>query len=437
MRKFRDIVESYWAFILLGLLALAILIVGLYLLGKRPPKEFTIATGREGGAYYTFAQIYRQRLAEEGYTLNIRETAGGAETIELLESGAVDAGFVQNTLLGSTPESGLSTLAAIYYEPLWIFYRDDLGAQPASITDLAGLRINIGEPGSATNQTLGGLLALNGIDSQNATLTEMPFGEAAERLKAGELDVVMMFAGARSAQINDLADAPGIRIMPIERAAAYTSRYKNLSEVVLPEGVIDLANDVPPEDTPLLAAQATLVAGPSLHPDLARLLLIVAADIHQQGGIFEAPNQFPSATFVGIPMNADAARYLENGPTFLENYLPLWLASRVERLLFLVLPALLILYPILRALPSASSQLIQGRIKLQYRRLFEIERGFLHYDIAQLDAAIAELESWQAELTEKVNVPVTYLDDLYNFRMHIEYALNRLKTRRTELEKIV
>lgn len=433
MRKFRDTFESYYGIILIGLVAITVLMLSLYLLGKRPPKEFTIATGREGGAYYAYAQIYQQRFAELGYTLNIRETAGGVETIELLESGAVDAGFVQNTLLGSTPESGLSTLAAIYYEPLWILYRDDLGIHPASIADLAGLRLNIGEAGSATNQAMLGLLALNGVSEQDATLTTLPMDEAAARLEAGELDALAMFAGAESTQIIDLMTTPGVRLLPIERAKAYASRFKNLSAVVVPEGVIDLANDVPPEDTPLVAAQATLVAGPSFHPDLARLLLIVAAEIHRQGGILEAPNEFPSATYVGIPMNDDATRYLTNGPTFLEGYLPLWLASRLERLALLALPALLILYPILRSLPAASSQFIQRRVKLQYRRLFEIEKGFLHYSIAELDAAIAELERWQAELTEKVNVPVIYLDELYNFRMHIEYALNRLHARKALL----
>lgn len=139
MRRFRDTFESYYGIILTGLVALTILSVGLYLIGKRPPREFTIATGREGGAYYAYARIYQQRFAELGYTLHIRETAGGVETIELLESGAVDAGFVQNTLLGSTPDSGLSTLAAIYYEPLWTLYRNDLGIQPSRVAELDGL----------------------------------------------------------------------------------------------------------------------------------------------------------------------------------------------------------------------------------------------------------------------------------------------------------
>lgn len=435
MRDALGSIAPYRNSILLGLLALVILVVGFDLFGNQPPKEFTIATGREGGAYYTYAQQYQQRFAELGYTLNIRETAGGIETIQLLESGEVDAGFVQNTVIASNPETGLTTLSAIFYEPLWIFVRDDLEAQPANVAELSGLRINIGEEGSATNQAVGGLLGLNGVTQDNATLSSLPLAEAADQLAAGDLDVVLMFSGASSPEIATIMATPNVRLLPIMRAQAYADRFKNLFKVMLSEGAIDLANNLPPEDTPMIATKATLVAGPSLHPDLARLLLIVASEVHQGGGFFEQPNEFPSAVFVGIPMNLDATRYLENGPTFLEKYLPLWLASRLERILLIALPAFLILYPIMRALPSLYGQGIERRIKSRYRQLFEIEGGYLHYDMAQLDEAIAELERWQAELTDKVDVPVMHMDELYNFRMHIEYALNRLNARKAVLAK--
>ena len=316
MEKLRDTLWRHWLWIAVVLGVLAAISVLYALVGVRPPKEFTIATGRQGGAYYFYAQEYQSRFAELGYTLNIRETAGTIETIELLENGEVDVGFVQNTAIGSSLSSPLTTLAAIFYEALWIFYRDDLAIDPNRIFELAGQRINIGEEGSGSSQAILGLLAMNGINDQNATLTTLPADEAAQRLKDGELDVVMTFLGATSPLVTDLATTEGIRLAPVRRAAAYASRYKNLVAVTLPEGVIDFTADVPPADTPLLATRATLVAGPTLHPDLAHLLVIVAAEIHRQGGIFEAPLEFPSRTSTGIPMNANAERYLASGPTF-------------------------------------------------------------------------------------------------------------------------
>ena len=428
MRKRRDTLGQY-RFQILGVAA-ALVVIGVlyYLLGVQPPKEFTIATGREGGAYYLYAQEYQRRFAELGYTLNIRETAGGIETLELLEKGEVDVGFVQNTAIGSSASSELTALAAVFYEALWIFYRDDLAIDPSRISDLTGLRINVGEEGSGSQMAILPLLAMNDISDENATLTALPTGEAAQRLKDGELDVVMFFLGADAPLITELLTTPGIRLAPVRRAAAYASRYKNLSAVTLPEGVIDFDLDVPPADTPLLATRATLVAGPTLHPDLARLLLIIAAETHGAGGILEAPHEFPSPTLVGIAMNADAERYLDSGPTALERYLPLWLASRIERFFLLFLPIALVVYPILRGTLSTRTVYYRDRIKWRYRTLRTIDREYKSYDRAQLEATIALLTREQEVLANDVTVPTNMLDELYNLHYHASLVLDRLNT---------
>jgi TRAP transporter TAXI family solute receptor len=435
IRRFLDAFGPYIVWFAAALAGLVVLAVLVSLLGWRPPAEFTIATGRQGGAYYAYATEYQRRLAELGYTLHIRETAGGIETIELLNRGEVDAGFVQNTVDPGIASPDLSTLAAIYYEALWVFYRDDLPVDPTSTVELAGLRINIGEEGSATYEDALTILALNGITAENATLEALPVAEAAQLLKDGEIDALMIFAGAASPLVADLLETPGIRLLPFQRAQAYASNYKYLAKVVLPEGAIDLEENIPSQDTPLIAARATLVVGPTIHPDLARLLLIIASEVHKPGSLFEAPDEFPSSTFVGIPMNADAERYLQNGSTILEKYFPLWLASRLERFLFLLLPFFLIVYPIVRGIPSLVSLAYERRLKQRYQDLRAIDREYEEYDPAQLDAAISKLEREQAMLAKETNVPMLMLDDLYNLRYHAGLVLERLKARRAALEE--
>lgn len=430
MDKIWDFAKPFVRWILLALAVLAGLLLLARLLGLQPPRQFTIATGREGGAYYAFAQQYQKRFAEEGYTLNIRPTAGSVEIIELLNSGEVDAGFVQNTVFPQRASPELSTLAAIYYEALWILYRDTMPTQPEIVSDLMGLRINIDEDGSATQTSSTDLLALYGITAENTTLLTFPTTEAAQKLKDGEIDVLMTVSGASAPAIIDLLTTPGIRLMPMIQARALASRFKNTAALMLPQGVIDLAQDLPAEDTPLIAARATLVANDKLHPDLARLLLIIATEVHSPGGVLEQINEFPAATSVGIPMNADAARYLENGPTGLERYLPLWLASRLERFIFLLLPIALVLYPLLRGLPSVAVYMNQYRVRRRYQHVRSIDRSFQQYNQEQLDAAIADLESRQQELAERVKVPTTLLNELYDLRMHTDLTLNRLYAKR-------
>ena len=57
-----------------------------------PPRTVVIATGQQDGAYFLFAERYRELLAADGIELQIRQTAGSIENIRLLEdeSSAVD-----------------------------------------------------------------------------------------------------------------------------------------------------------------------------------------------------------------------------------------------------------------------------------------------------------------------------------------------------------
>ncbi len=429
VNRFIDFIRPFVKWILLAVSVIILLAILVRLLGIRPPDEFTFATGRQGGAYYEFATIYQERFAEEGYRLNIVETAGSVETVDLLNRGVVDAGFVQSNVNPATVSPDLGTLASVYYEALWVFFRDDIGFTPTSLRELSGLRINIGEPLSGTQTAASVLLTANGVTAENTTIMNLPTTEAIEELLIGNLDVVMIVSGAASPSVQQLARTPGIELLSLEDTKAYTSRYKNAAALSLGAGSFDLANNIPSEDKNLIAGTAMLVANEQLHPDLARLLLVIAADVHKRGGLLEQSGEFPSTKLVGIPMNPDAERYLENGPTGLERYLPLWMASRLERLLFLLLPAVLILYPLLQSTPKAVGYYNQYRIKRHYQRLRKIEQEYGTYNRLETAEAITELESMQTELTDKMSVPTTFLDEFYTLRMHINLVLERLYER--------
>lgn len=434
MRRAWDFSAPLLRWIGLAIVVFFVIYLLITIFGIQPPHEFTIATGQEGGAYHTFAKQYQKRFGEEGYTLHIRPTSGSHETIDLLNSGEVDAGFIQNTAYEDRDISQLSTLASLYYEPLWIFYDQDLLETPHKIADLEGLRINIGEIGSGTFVGSTAVLDANGISEENSTIIIAPSGQAAEMLKSGEIDVMMVIAGAESSFIQGLLKTPGIELMPEPRTTAYTSHIKTLSSVVLGEGVIDLDRNIPAEDKQLLATRATLVANDDLHPDLARLLLVIAGDVHTPGGILEDPGEFPAPIFIGIPMNKDALRYLERGSTGLDSFLPLWMASRLERVFFLLIPIVLVLYPLLRGAPSGVRYMYRYRLKRRYQYLREVEIRFKTLDLDEVNAAIAELETYQNDLDENAPVPASMLPEYYSLRVHTNHTLDRLRVRRTRLE---
>ncbi len=114
---------------------------GLSVRGTRAPRKICIGTGDPSGAYYAFAQRYRETLAREGITLEIRNTAGSAENIKLLEAkeGGVDIAFVQGGIGDPAAQPGLRSLCSLYFEPLWVFYHRSL--QVRRLPDLRGKRI--------------------------------------------------------------------------------------------------------------------------------------------------------------------------------------------------------------------------------------------------------------------------------------------------------
>ncbi|MEW7976576.1 MAG: hypothetical protein AB2814_03790 [Candidatus Sedimenticola endophacoides] len=149
-----------------------------------------------------------------------------------------------------------------------------------------------------------------------------------------------------------LLASPGIRLLSFDRADAYTGRHRYLTSVVLPEGMIDLARNLPHKDTRLLAASANLVARKGLHPALVDLLLQAATASHGEGGWFEARGQFPSARYLAYPLSKEAQRFHEHGPPLLQRYLPFWAATLVDRLKVMLLPLVALMIPPLTAMES-------------------------------------------------------------------------------------
>jgi hypothetical protein len=191
-----------------------------------------------------------------------------------------------------------------------------------------------------------------------------------------------------------------------------------------------LAADLPAHDITLLAPAATLVAHRDFHPALVDLLMRAAAEVHRDGGLFEDYGQFPSPRYVEFPLSDEAQRYFESGPSFLRRVLPFWAATLVERMLVMLLPLLALLIPLLRIMPPVYRWRIRSRIYRWYRELLAIDpvvRG-AGGDPRQ-QAGISEVDRIEQEIA-KVHVPLSYADQLYALRVHLELVREKLDAAR-------
>ncbi len=392
-----------------------------------PPDRLAIATGGTGGAYHHFAEAYREILAGEDVSLELRPTSGSVENLSLLadpDSG-VDVAFVQGGLGDPAAQPDLVALASLYYEPIWIFQR---GA-PAKdrLSALAGKRIAIGPEGSGTRAVALSLLEANRLSAPPTRLLALGGAEAVEALKAGRVDAAFFVAGARSELILDLLRSEGLSPISLARAEGYAQADASFSTVTLHEGVIDFAANVPSRDVRLLAPAATLVARAELHPALVELLLRAAIRTHREGGLFEAPGAFPATRLLDFPLSEEARRFLERGPSLLNRVLPFWAANFLERMVVLLIPLITLMLPLMRFLPPVYRWRIRARIYRWYKQLRAIDSATrVPLAAPEQSRLLSELSRIEEEV-KQVSVPLSYAEPLYHLRLHIELLRGKLR----------
>jgi len=426
-RSFRDVLVIFGPAMLITALGF---IVALQFVKPAPPRHIVMATGTEEGAYFRFGLHYREILARSGIELELRTTAGTYENLRLLEDPTepVEVAFLQGGAGSEREFAGIESLGSVFYEPIWFFCGP---RAPETIQELRGRRVAVGEPDSGTRNAIGYLLALNGIEPDEFTAVEIGGTAAEEALLAGDVDAACFVAISDAPYITRLLVSEGVEVMPFVRGEAYRRRFRFLSRVLLPRGVADLERDVPPEDVPLIAVVANIGIRDSLHPALIGLLLEAAKEVHNDGGIFASPGQFPSTYNVVLPLNNDARRYLEKGPPFLQRYLPFWLAIAIDRLVVLLIPLVTLLYPLFKILPPTYRWRVRSRIIRYYRALLGVEARLQDNPTpAEIERCRELLDGIEKRLGN-VTVPLAYADMLYRLRLHLQFVRERLQETET------
>lgn len=403
------------------LLAMIIMFVAYQFVEPAPPYSLKIATASESGAYHKFAISYKRLLAKQGIDLEIVSSSGSVENLELLRNKKVDAAFVQGGVGNAYDNPELFGLGSLYLEPLWIFTRS---ISPTRISELAGMRLAVGPEGSGTRKIAQQILADNNMGEDAVVFLPLTGHEGAEALKSGDADALFIVTQAESTIISELVSAGDFKVMNLKRAEAYSRLHPYLAHVVIPEGVINMAGNVPEKDIHLIAPSATLVIHKSLHPALIDQLMQVADMVHTQGSLLTRYGQFPNPANLDYPLSSEAERYYKNGPPFLQKYLPFWTATLVDRLKVMLLPLLALIIPLAKVLPPVYTWRVRSRIYRWYEELHGLEAAV--NDEQTLQFSLNELDRIENDV-RKVEVPLSYDQELYTLRLHIDLLRRQLK----------
>ena len=306
------IARGYWPY-LAGMIVILLIASG-FIARTLPPRTIVMTTGPEGSADYEFGARYREILAQSGVKLQLLPTTGSVENLARLRDpkSGVGVGFIQGgtTTRKELPELG--SLGTVFYEPLWFFYRSDIGE---GMQALRGRRVSIGPEGSGSRALALQLIKTTKIDSIVGEFLGLTAQEAAARLIAADIDAAFLVTAWDSPVVQRLINAKGVTLASWSRADAYLALYPFLNKLALPAGVVDLLMNRPPADIILLAPKASLAVRTDLHPAIQHLLLSAAMQIHSQPGIFQKAGQFPAAEFDRHSAQPRSAAFLQIWPT--------------------------------------------------------------------------------------------------------------------------
>ena len=414
-------------------LAASLCIVGIVSLAlmyfiPAPPSKVVMATGVKGSSFEYFAKQYREIFARSNIELELRETAGAVETIKLLQDPKSDVQIA--LMLGGVSDGkhapGLLSLGTVYNNPYWIFYSSN---EPFErLSQLIGKRIAVGPVGSRGRTAAEQILGKAGVNSESATLLPFTGSAAVEAMNDGKVDAVWIGGTPDSPAVHSFLHNPNVRILGFQTAEALTRLFPELARLVLPQGVIDIYRNIPPNDVPLIGTPTKVLVRSDLHPEIVQLLLQTMVEAHSGANIFQRAGEFPNSTDVEYPVAPAAIDFYKNGPSFMQRHLPLWLSVHAQRAIAVLVAAIALGLPMFRFLPWAYNWITRRRLFYWYAQLKKLEASFdvspVNHRLAETRAEIERIE----DAVSHISFPLTFSDQLYNLRSHIEIVRRKISS---------
>ncbi len=400
-------------------------VVAWWFLPPSLPNIVRLGTGPVDGHYARFGDALRAEVKEHGIELELVTTAGSAENIRLLLDNEIDVGLVQSGNMSDDQAAQLVSIATVFYEPVLIVERADWNSD-----HIQGGRIAIGLPGSGSNILARELLRDQGVREgvpAGTQFIEIGSEQAAEALRAGQVDSGIFVTSLHLPWVGSLFTDPSLRVTHLALAEAFSRHYRYLQRIVIPAGLINLRDEIPPNDIEVIATTASLVTRPNVHSALIPLLIASAREQLYQGGLLADPGQFPSAHGVEAPLADDALHYFERGPSFFYRWLPYQYAHAATRLSIILLPFLTLLYPLLRSVGPTYRWVNQRRVYRWYSVLERVEKEIdASGEVVNFERIQKELEKVEDEI-RSVHVPPRFGANLFALRTHHRLLVERLE----------
>lgn len=286
----------------------------------------SIGTGGVTGVYYptggAICRMMARTRAEHGIRCAVESTGGSVFNINAIRAGELEFGVAQSdwqyhAFNGTSrfEETGkfeeLRAVFSIHPEPFTVVARADAGI--ASLDDLKGKRVNVGNPGSGQRGTMEVLMEAMGWSMGDFALaSELQAAEQSQALCDNNIDAMVYTVGHPSGSIQEATTACDSVLVnvtgpAVDKLVAENSFYR---VATIPGGMYRGSD----EDVTTFGVGATLVTSANVPEETVyQLVKAVFTDIDQFRGLHPAfanldPKQMANDG-LSAPLHPGAARY--------------------------------------------------------------------------------------------------------------------------------
>ncbi|APZ53984.1 TAXI family TRAP transporter solute-binding subunit [Salipiger abyssi] len=230
----------------------------------------SIGTGGVTGVYYptggAICRLVNKSRKEHGIRCAVESTGGSVYNINTIKAGELEFGVAQSdwqyhayngtSQFSDNPFPELRAVFSVHPEPFTLLARADSGVE--KFEDIAGKRVNVGNPGSGQRATMEVVMDAFGIGMDDLALaTEYKGAEMAQQLCDGNIDAMIYTVGHPAAAIQEATTTCDVQLIdvvgePIDTLVADNPYYR---VATIPGGMY-AGND---EDTTTFGVGATFV----------------------------------------------------------------------------------------------------------------------------------------------------------------------------------
>lgn len=240
----------------------------------------SIGTGGVTGVYYptggAICRLVNRDRKDHGIRCAVESTGGSVYNINTIKAGELEFGVAQSdwqfhafngtSKFEENPFPDVRAMFSVHPEPFTLIVRADSGI--SSFKDLAGKRVNVGNPGSGQRATMEVVMDAYGLDMDSFALaTEYKGSEMAKQICDDNIDAMIYTIGHPAAAIKEATTTCDVKLVSVtgEEIDGLVADNPYYRVAVIPGGMYAGTDD----DTTTFGVGATFVTSADVDDEVA------------------------------------------------------------------------------------------------------------------------------------------------------------------------